>query len=127
MNFLQKARDLEAKLSGRFDRTAGTLVRSGNREPLEIVHAIVEAATLDGGVVEDARRFVRAAVPAAVLGAVAVRLRRIADAVGADGAVRRQDALVPDFGRARGHGGQEAGRGGEKERKSEQAHEFGAI
>jgi hypothetical protein len=44
MDFLRKARDLEAKLAGTLDRTVGGLVRSGAREPLEIVHAIVEAA-----------------------------------------------------------------------------------
>jgi FHA domain-containing protein len=44
MDFLRKARNLEAKLAGTLDRTVGGLVRSGTREPLEIVHAIVEAA-----------------------------------------------------------------------------------
>jgi hypothetical protein len=44
MDLLRKARDLEAKLAGTLDRTVGELVRSGAREPLEIVHAIVEAA-----------------------------------------------------------------------------------
>jgi pSer/pThr/pTyr-binding forkhead associated (FHA) protein len=44
MDLLRKARTLEAKLTGTFDRTVGELVRSGAREPLEIVHAIVEAA-----------------------------------------------------------------------------------
>jgi hypothetical protein len=44
MDLLRKARDFEARLAGRFDRTVGGLVRSGAREPLEIVHAIVEAA-----------------------------------------------------------------------------------
>ena len=44
MDLLQKARDIEARLSGRFDRTVGGLVRSGTREPLEIVHEIVETA-----------------------------------------------------------------------------------
>ncbi|MGH9314717.1 MAG: FHA domain-containing protein [Vicinamibacterales bacterium] len=44
MDFLRKARDLEAKLAGTLDRTVEGLVRSGAREPLEIVHAIVEAA-----------------------------------------------------------------------------------
>jgi hypothetical protein len=43
MDFLRKARDLEARLAGRLDRTVGGLVRSGAREPLEVVHAIVEA------------------------------------------------------------------------------------
>jgi hypothetical protein len=44
MYFLRKARDLEAKLAGTLDRTVGGLVRSGSREPLEIVHAILDAA-----------------------------------------------------------------------------------
>ena len=44
MDFLRKARDFESKLAGTLDRTVGELVRSGAREPLEIVHAIVEAA-----------------------------------------------------------------------------------
>jgi pSer/pThr/pTyr-binding forkhead associated (FHA) protein len=44
MDLLRKARDLEARLAGQLDRTVGALVRSGAREPLEIVHAIVEAA-----------------------------------------------------------------------------------
>jgi FHA domain len=43
MNLLRKARDLEAKLAGTLDRTVGELVRSGAREPVETVHAIVEA------------------------------------------------------------------------------------
>jgi FHA domain len=44
MDFLRRARALEAKLAGTLDRTVGGLVRSGAREPLEIVHAIIEAA-----------------------------------------------------------------------------------
>jgi hypothetical protein len=44
MDLLRKARDLEARLTGALDRTVGGLVRSGTREPLEIVHAIVAAA-----------------------------------------------------------------------------------
>lgn len=44
MDLLRKARDLEAKLAGTLDRTVGGLVQSGAREPLEIVHEIVEAA-----------------------------------------------------------------------------------
>ena len=43
MNFLRKARDLEAKLAGTLDRTVGEFVRSGAREPVETIHAIVEA------------------------------------------------------------------------------------
>jgi len=44
MDLLKKARDLEATLANTLDRAVGGLVRSGAREPLEIVHAIVEAA-----------------------------------------------------------------------------------
>jgi hypothetical protein len=44
MNLLQKARELEAKLAGTLDRTVGEFVRSGAREPLEVVHAIGETA-----------------------------------------------------------------------------------
>jgi hypothetical protein len=44
MNLLQKARELEARLAGTLDRTVEEFVRSGAREPLEIVHGIVEAA-----------------------------------------------------------------------------------
>ena len=43
MNLLRRARDLEARLAGTLDRTVGEFVRSGAREPVEIVHAIVEA------------------------------------------------------------------------------------
>ena len=43
MDFLRKARDLEARITSRLDRSVGELVQSGAREPLEIVHAIVEA------------------------------------------------------------------------------------
>jgi FHA domain len=44
MDLLRKARYLEAKLASTFDRTVGEFARSGAREPLEIVHAIVDAA-----------------------------------------------------------------------------------
>jgi hypothetical protein len=44
MNLLQKARNFESRLAGTLDRAVGGLVRSGTREPLEIVHAIIEAA-----------------------------------------------------------------------------------
>ncbi|HEY7499150.1 MAG TPA: FHA domain-containing protein [Vicinamibacterales bacterium] len=44
MDFLRKARALEARLTGTLDRTVGGLVKSGARGPLEIVHAIGEAA-----------------------------------------------------------------------------------
>jgi FHA domain len=43
MDILRKVRDLEAKITSRVDRTVGDFVQSGTREPLEIVHAIVEA------------------------------------------------------------------------------------
>lgn len=45
MNLLQKARALEARLAGTFDRTVGGFVRANTREPIEIVHAVIEAAT----------------------------------------------------------------------------------
>src|SRR3954468_20493070 len=43
MDILRKVRDLEARISNRVDRTVGDFVKSGTREPLEVVHAIVEA------------------------------------------------------------------------------------
>ena len=43
MNLLRKAREFETRLAGTLDRTVGEFVRSGAREPVEIVHAIVEA------------------------------------------------------------------------------------
>src|SRR5262245_5306921 len=43
MDFLRKARDLEARITGKLDRSVGEFVQSGARGPLEIVHAIVEA------------------------------------------------------------------------------------
>jgi hypothetical protein len=43
MDILRKVRDLETKIANRVDRTVGEFVQSGTREPLEIVHAIVEA------------------------------------------------------------------------------------
>lgn len=44
MDILRRARDLEAKIAGRLDRTVGGIMQSGAREPLEIVYALVEAA-----------------------------------------------------------------------------------
>jgi hypothetical protein len=44
MDFLRKAKDIEAKLAGTFDRTIGGLVGSQARQPLEIVRAILESA-----------------------------------------------------------------------------------
>ena len=44
MNLLQKAKELEARLAGSLDRTVEEFVRSGAREPLEVVHAIGETA-----------------------------------------------------------------------------------
>lgn len=43
MDILRRVRDLEAKIATTVDRTVGSLVQSGTREPLEVVHAIVEA------------------------------------------------------------------------------------
>ena len=43
MSILEKARRLESRIAGRLDRAAKDFVRSGDREPLEIVHAILDA------------------------------------------------------------------------------------
>lgn len=43
MDILQKVRDLEARIASRVDRSVVDFVQSGAREPLEVVHAIVEA------------------------------------------------------------------------------------
>ena len=43
MNLLRKAREFETRLAGTLDRTVGEFVRSGAREPVETIHAIVEA------------------------------------------------------------------------------------
>lgn len=43
MDILRRVRDLEAKIVSKVDRTVGDFVQSGTREPLEVVHAIVEA------------------------------------------------------------------------------------
>jgi hypothetical protein len=47
MDILRKVRDLEARIATTVDRTVGSLVQSGTREPLEIVHAIVETMVLE--------------------------------------------------------------------------------
>jgi hypothetical protein len=43
MSILEKARRLESRIAGRLDQAAKEFVRSGDREPLEIVHAILDA------------------------------------------------------------------------------------
>jgi hypothetical protein len=43
MDILAKARKLESNIARRLDSAARELVRSGTREPLEIVHALVES------------------------------------------------------------------------------------
>ena len=43
MDILAKARQLEAKLARTVDRAAARMMVPGNREPLEIAHAVVEA------------------------------------------------------------------------------------
>jgi pSer/pThr/pTyr-binding forkhead associated (FHA) protein len=53
MDLLRKARDLEAKIASKLDRTVGDLMQSGAREPLEVVHAIVEA--VDGEIQSSGR------------------------------------------------------------------------
>lgn len=47
MDILQKVRDLEARIASRVDRSVVDFVQSGAREPLEVVHAIVEATLLE--------------------------------------------------------------------------------
>ena len=42
MDMWGKARRLESNIAGRFDRAAKEFARSGDREPLEMVHAILE-------------------------------------------------------------------------------------
>jgi pSer/pThr/pTyr-binding forkhead associated (FHA) protein len=42
MDILGKARRIESKIAGRLDEAAKEFVRSGAREPLEIVHAILD-------------------------------------------------------------------------------------
>src|SRR5258708_13410690 len=42
MDILGKARRLESRIAGRLDKAAKGFVRSGDREPLEIVHAILD-------------------------------------------------------------------------------------
>ena len=44
MDLLRKARDLEARIAGTLDRAVGGLVQSTGREPIEVVHAVVDAA-----------------------------------------------------------------------------------
>jgi hypothetical protein len=43
MSILEKARRLEFRIAGKLDQAAKGFVRSGDREPLEIVHAILDA------------------------------------------------------------------------------------
>jgi hypothetical protein len=43
MSILEKARRLESTIAGKLDQAAKGFVRSGDREPLEIVHAILDA------------------------------------------------------------------------------------
>jgi hypothetical protein len=43
VDILGKARRLESKIAGRLDEAAKEFVRSGAREPIEIVHAILDA------------------------------------------------------------------------------------
>jgi hypothetical protein len=42
MDILGKARQLESRITARLDKAAKELVRSGEREPLEILHAILD-------------------------------------------------------------------------------------
>src|SRR3954452_4650052 len=85
MDILRKVRDLEARISSRVDRTVGDFVKSGTREPLEIVHAIVEATGREAQASGRGRRvFPFNAVRVAVL-APARDARARFDAVLADG------------------------------------------
>ncbi|HET7221092.1 MAG TPA: FHA domain-containing protein [Vicinamibacterales bacterium] len=43
MDLLRKARDLEARIAGTLDRTVGGLVQTNGREPIEVMHAVVDA------------------------------------------------------------------------------------
>ena len=47
MDILGKARQLESRIAGSLDKYAKEFVRSGAREPLEIVHAILDAVEQD--------------------------------------------------------------------------------
>lgn len=47
MDILGKARKLESRIAGSLDKYAKEFVRSGAREPLEIVHAILDAVEQD--------------------------------------------------------------------------------
>jgi hypothetical protein len=44
MDIRRKLQELEARIGSRFDRTVGELVQARTREPLEIVHAVVDIA-----------------------------------------------------------------------------------
>ena len=46
MDILGKARKLEAKITARLDRAAKEFAGSGAREPLEIVHAILDLSLI---------------------------------------------------------------------------------
>ena len=102
MDLLRKARDLEARLAGRLDRTVGGLVRSGAREPLEIVHAIVEAAQAEIQSSGRGRRvFPFNAITVTIL-APSRDVRARFDAVFADGPPLR-DRIVTRLGSASCH------------------------
>ena len=102
MDLLRKARDLEARLAGRLDRTVGGLVRSGAREPLEIVHAIVEAAQAEIQSSGRGRRvFPFNAITVTIL-APSRDVRARFDAVFADGPPLR-DRIVARLGSASCH------------------------
>ncbi len=47
MDILRKVRDLEAKIASRVDRSVVEFVQSGAREPLEVVHSLVETMLLE--------------------------------------------------------------------------------
>ena len=99
MDLLRKARDLEARLAGTLDRTVGGLVRPGTREPLEIVHAVVEAAQEEIQASGRGRRVFPFNAIALTILAPSRDARARLDAVFADGPTLR-DRIVASLGSA---------------------------
>ena len=99
MDFLRKARDFEAKLAGTLDRTVGGLVRSGARDPLEIVHEIVDAAQRELQSSGRGRRVFPFNTITATILAPSRDIRARFDAVLSDGAGLR-DRIIAQLGSA---------------------------
>ena len=99
MDLLRKARDLEARLAGTLDRTVGGLVRPGAREPLEIVHAVVEAVQEEIQASGRGRRVFPFNAIALTILAPSRDARARLDAVFADGPPLR-DRIVASLGSA---------------------------